>query len=111
MTRKARLQKQSLLERAAEPFGAAVAFRGGDEGGRTLDTQDSDLLLEGIGHGLRAIVVSQLQAARDGGREPADMTPHTVTDRLQRRAPGRARMGVKTDACGGAMIHREEPAA
>jgi hypothetical protein len=30
----------------------------------------------------------QLQAARDGGSEPAELTPHTLTDRLERLEPG-----------------------
>jgi hypothetical protein len=87
--------EQILLERADEPLGTAVSFRSAYEGWRTLDAKERDLHLEVIGHVLRAVVVSQLQAARDGGCEHAEMTPHTLTDRLQHLEPGRARMGVE----------------
>src|SRR5271166_3113451 len=99
---------QVLLERADEPLGAAVSFRSAHEGGRTLDAEERDLLPEVIGHVLRAMVVSHLQAARDGGCEPAEMTPHTLTDRLRRLEPGSARTGVDADVFGRAMIHRDE---
>src|SRR6201996_5575448 len=100
--------EQVLLERADEPLGAAVAFRSAHEGGRTRDAEECDLLLEVIGHVLRGVVMPQLQAARGGGGEPAEMTPHALPDRLQRLEPGRARMGVDADAFGRAMIHPDE---
>lgn len=38
--------EQVLLQRADEAFGAAVALGCPDEGGRTLDAEEGDLLLE-----------------------------------------------------------------
>ena len=34
--------EQVLLQRADEPFGTAIAFRGADEGGRTVDAEEGD---------------------------------------------------------------------
>src|SRR5260221_9138615 len=41
--------QQVFLERADEPLGTAVAFRRPDEGGRTGDAEEGDLLLEVVG--------------------------------------------------------------
>jgi hypothetical protein len=57
-------REQVLLERADEPLDTAVSFRGAHD-------------------------LSQLQAGRNGGCEPTEMTLHTLPDRLQRLEPGR----------------------
>src|SRR3954466_4658737 len=54
------------------------------------------------------MVVSQLQAVCDGSGEPAEMTPHTLTDWLERLDPGGAGMGVDADALRRAVIYRDE---
>ena len=41
--RKGPYPQQVFLERADEPLGTAIAFRGPDEGGRTLDAEERDL--------------------------------------------------------------------
>jgi hypothetical protein len=56
-------------------------------------------------------VVPHFQAVRDGFGEPTEVSPHALTDRLQRLKPGGARMGVDADAFGRAMIDRDEHAA
>ena len=74
--------EQVFFECANKSLGAAVSFRSAHESGRTLHAEESDLLLEVIGHVLRAVVMSQLQATRDSGCEAAEMTPHALVDRF-----------------------------
>ena len=92
------------MNRSAQPFPSGRA----DEGGRTLDAEEGDLLLEVVRHVLRSMVVPHRQAARDVGREPTEVTPHALPDRLQRLEAGGPRMGMDADAFGRTMIHRDE---
>src|SRR3954453_5642217 len=62
--------QQVLLQRADEALGAAIAFRGADEGGRTLDAEEGDLFLELVGHVVRSVVVAHRQTAGDRLGEP-----------------------------------------
>src|SRR3954454_2998750 len=55
--------QQVLLQRADEPLGAAIAFRGADEGRRAIDAEERQFLLEVIRHVLGAVVVSHRQTA------------------------------------------------
>ena len=100
--------KQVLLQRADEPFGAAVAFRGADEGGRAFDAEESEFLLEVVRHVLRSVIVPHREATCDIGRKAAEVSPHALADRFQRLEAGGSRMGVNADALGGTMIHRDE---
>ena len=54
--------QQLLLQGPDEPLGHAVALRGLDEAGTRLDAEEGDLLLKGMAHVLRAMVVPQHQA-------------------------------------------------
>ena len=78
--------QQVLLQGADEALGAAIAFRGSDEGGRAVDTEKGQFLLEVIGHVLRAMVVTHRQAAGTVPGHPAEMAAHALADRLQRLA-------------------------
>src|ERR687894_856360 len=100
--------QQVLLQRADEPLGAAIAFRRPDEGGRTLDAEEGQLLLEVIGHVLRAVIVAHRQTARDRLSEPTKMLPYALAERFQGLEAGGPCMRVNADAFGGAMIDRDE---
>src|SRR5215213_8503647 len=84
--------EQALLQGADEAFGAAVALRRADEGGRAFDPEEGDLLPEVVGHVLAPVVVADGEARRDAPGEAAEVAAHALTDRLQRleavRVPG-----------------------
>ncbi len=54
--------QQLLLQRADEPLGHAVALRRPHESGARLDAKEGNLLLEGMAHLLRTMVVPQDKA-------------------------------------------------
>ena len=54
------------------------------------------------------MIVPHREAARDIGREAAEVSAHALADRLQSLEAGGSRMGMNTDALGGTMIHRDE---
>src|SRR3954447_27068160 len=68
--------EQVFLQRADEALGTAIAFWCPHEGGRTLDTQEDQFLLEMIRHVLRAVVVAHGQTAGDCLGEPTEMLPY-----------------------------------
>src|SRR3954471_23834386 len=100
--------EQVLLQGADEPLGAAIAFRCPHEGGRTLDPEKDEFLLEVIGHVLRAVIVAHGQTAGDRLGEPAEMLPYALADRLQGLEAGGPDMRVNADAFGRAVIDRDE---
>jgi hypothetical protein len=100
--------EQVLLQRADEPFGAAIAVRRADESGRAFDAQEREFLLEVVRHVLRSVIVPHREPAGDVGGEAAEIPPHALTDRFQGLKPRGLRIGVDTDAFSGAMIHRDE---
>src|SRR3954462_2349492 len=57
--------EQVFLEGADEPLGTATAFRGAHEGGRTLDPEKGDLVLELVRHVLRSVIVAHRRSAGD----------------------------------------------
>src|SRR5919112_4277056 len=68
--------EQVLLEGADEPLGASIAFRCPHEGGRAVDAEKGQFLLEVIRHVLRAVIVAHRQTAGDRLGEPVEMLPH-----------------------------------
>src|SRR3954453_10760006 len=62
--------QQDLLQRADKPLGAAIALRGADEGGRTLDAEAGDRFRELVGHVSRSVLVAHRQTAGDRLGEP-----------------------------------------
>ena len=48
------------------------------------------------------------EAAGDAAGKAAEVSPHALTDRLQRFEAGGPGMGMDADAFGGAMIDRDE---
>src|SRR5207248_2552747 len=105
---KLRTQQQVFLEGTDEPLGTAVALGRPDEGGRTLDPEEGDLLLEVVRHVLRSMVVPHGEAAGARLAEPTEALPHALPDRLQGVEAGSLRMRVDPDTFGGAMIDRDE---
>src|SRR5258707_1936432 len=100
--------QQVFLERADEPLGTAVAFRRPDEGGRTGDAEEGDLLLEVVGHVLRSMVMPHGQTVGDRPGESAEVLAHALANRLQGLEAGGLWMRVDPDTFGGAMINRNE---
>src|SRR3954463_3553404 len=78
--------QQVLLQRADEALGAAVALRRPHERRRALGAQE--LLLAVVGHVLAPVVVPDGKAAGDALREPAEVAPHALTERLPRPPTG-----------------------
>jgi len=74
-----------------EPLRAAVAVRRADKGGGASDSKEAQLLPEGAGHVLPAVVVPHGEAAGDVLGETAEVTPHTLAG--SRHRCGRRRLG------------------
>ena len=75
--------QQVLFQSAYKALGTAIAFRSPDEGGRTLDAEKGQFLLEVIGNVLRSVIVAHRQTVGDRLRKPAKILPHTLADRLR----------------------------
>src|SRR3954465_14518976 len=92
--------EQVLLERADEALGAAISLRRPHEGGRACDAQEGKLLLEGVGHVLRPVIVAHGETARDLFCESAEAAPHALADRLERLEAGGPARGMDAHALG-----------
>jgi hypothetical protein len=90
--------------RADEALDAAVAPGLAHEGGRALDAEEGQLKLVVVGDELAAVVVAQLQAARDALGEGAEAGAHALAERLERLEPRRPAGGVDADTLGRAVI-------
>src|SRR4051795_6802475 len=75
--------EQVLFQGTDEALGTAVALRRSHEGGRTLDAEKGEFLLEGVGDVLAAVVVADGQGP---GRAPS-ATPHGAPGRPGGRRP------------------------
>src|SRR4029450_7923772 len=73
--------EQVLLERADEALRAAIAFGSPHEGGRTLDAEEGELPLEGVGHVLAPVIVPDGETARDLFGESAEAATYALPDR------------------------------
>src|SRR5215217_1953762 len=98
--------QQVFLECTDEPLGTAIALRRPDEGGRTLDAEEGDLLLEVVRHVLRSMVMPHGKAAGDRLAEPTEALPHALPDRLQGVEAGSLPVRVDPDTLCGADRHR-----
>src|SRR4051794_24383877 len=99
-------QKEVLLERADVALGAAIAFRGQNEGGRALDTEEGELALEG--RVLTAVVVPDGETPGDVFAERPEATAHPLSDRPKRLEAGAAPGGVNADALGAVVVDGDE---
>src|SRR5207302_5553459 len=85
----------------------AIALRRQDEGGRTFDAEEGDLLLEVVRHVLRSMVMPHGQTAGDRLAEPAEALPSRPA--RARRSPGlpRATAEAPLQSCAvGTSCHR-----
>src|SRR3954454_7310860 len=92
--------EQVLFECADEALRAAIPLGGPYEGGRTLDAQEGELLLEGVGHVLAPVIVPDREPSRDLFGERAEAAPHALPDRLERLKAGGPTGGVDAHALG-----------
>src|SRR4051794_40661382 len=88
--------------------GTSVTLRRADEGGRALDAEEGQLLLEVVGHVLRAVVVADGEAGGDGAGEAAEMAAHALADGLERLEAGGVAGSVDADAFGRAVVDGDE---
>jgi hypothetical protein len=88
--------EQVFLERADEALDAAVALGLAHEGGRARDAEEGDLPLVVVGDELAAVIVAQLQAARDPLGERAEAGTDTLAERLERLDSGAWLPGATT---------------
>src|SRR5215203_837947 len=81
--------EQVLLERADEALRTAIPLGGPHEGRRTLDAQEGELLLEGVGHVLRSVIVPNGETARDLLGKSTEAAAHALANGLERLEAGR----------------------
>ena len=102
--------EQVLLEDADEALDSAVALGLADEGRRTLQAEEVELVLEVVGHELRAVIVAQAETAGDASWSPPTSSlassdrsarswtkpggPAPTGEAFNRAAPSRARRSV-----------------
>src|SRR3954452_4961325 len=80
--------EQVLLQGPDEALGAAVPLGSPHEGGRALDDEEGEFLLEGVGHGLAPVIVADGETARGLFGESPEAAPHALADRLERLEAG-----------------------
>src|SRR4051812_5852416 len=80
--------EQVLLQGPDEALGTAIALGGPHEGGRTLDTQEGEFLLEGVGQVLAPVIVAHRKPAPDPLGKAAETAAHALADRLERLEAG-----------------------
>src|SRR3954469_1142583 len=74
--------EQVLLQGPDEALRTAVPLRRPHEGGRTRDTQEGKLLLEGVGQVLAPVIVAHGETAPDPRGKAAEAAPHALPDGL-----------------------------
>src|SRR5512134_1598927 len=100
--------EQVLLQGPDEPLGDAVALWLAHEGRRRLDAEEGDLVLEVIGHVVRAVVVAELEAGGHVLAEDAEVPADALVHRLQGLEAVGALVGVNADALTVAVIEGDE---
>lgn len=100
--------QEVLLEGADEAFGAAITLRRADEGGRALDAEELQLVLERVGHVLAGVVMAEGEACRDALGEAAEVLADTLPEGFQRFEAGAASGGMEADALGIVVVDGDE---
>src|SRR5687768_10215565 len=72
--------QEVLLQGADEPLRAAIPLRCPHKGGRALDAQEGELLLEGLGHVLRSMIMAHREPAPDPLSKAAKGAAHALPD-------------------------------
>src|SRR4028118_257788 len=93
--------QQVLLQGPDEALGAAVPFRCANERRGARDPEEAKFFLEVVGHVLASVVMPDGEAAGDARREAAEVAPHALADRLERREARRPGRGGGGGAGGG----------
>ena len=91
-----------------EPLGHAVTLRRPDEARARLDAKEGNLLLEGMAHVLRAMVVTQYESFGNALGQWAMVFPEPLVNRLQRfkACPGPG--GMDADHVTDEVVHGHE---
>src|SRR4051794_33903679 len=100
--------KEVLFQGANEALGDAVALGLADEGGRALDAEEGDLVLEVAGHVVRAVVVAEGETLGRVLLDAAEVAQHALADRLERLEAVTGASGMVADALAGAVVDGNE---
>src|SRR3712207_8603712 len=93
--------QEVLLQGADEAFRDAVALRLADEGGRALDAEEGDLILEVTGHVVGAVVVAERETLGDVPLDGAEVAQDALAHRLERLEAVAGAGGMAADALAG----------
>src|SRR4051812_47052411 len=88
------------MKRSAQPFPSGARTKAGELA--------LFLILKGVGHVLRSVIVPDGEAAGDVLGEGAETVAHALADRFERLEASGARCGMDADAFGGAVVHSHE---
>src|SRR4051794_40390167 len=100
--------EEVLFQGANEALGDAVALGLADEGGRALEAEEADLVLEVAGHVVRAMVVAQGEALSHVLLDAAEMAQDALAHRLERLEAVAGAGGMAADALAGAVVDGDE---
>src|SRR5690242_21733316 len=100
--------EEVLLQGANEAFGDAIALRLADEGGRALEAEEADLVLEVAGQVVGAMVVAQGEALGHVLLDAAEMAQDALAHRLERLEAVAGAGGMAADAFAGAVVDGNE---
>jgi hypothetical protein len=100
--------EQVFLERSDEALCAAISLRRTDESWRALNAQEAHLGLEGVGHVLRAMIVTNGQAAGDILADGAEVPSYALAQRFEGFKTGPTSGGMNADALSVVVIDRNE---
>src|SRR3712207_2430026 len=100
--------EEVLLQGANEAFGDTVALRLADEGGRALEAEESDLVLEVARHVVGAMIVAQGEALGHVSLDVAEVAQDGLAHRLERLEAVAGARGMAADALAGAMVDGDE---
>src|SRR6476620_9421235 len=94
--------------RTDEALGDAVALGLADEGGRALDAEEGDLVLEVAGHVVRAMVVAEGETFGHVLLDAAEVAQHALAHRLECLEAVTGARGMVADALAGAVVDGNE---
>src|SRR3954453_7528945 len=97
-----------LLQGADEALRDAIALRLADEGGRALDAEEADLVLEVAGQVVGAMVVAQGETLGRVLLDAAEVAQDALAHRLERLEAVAGAGGMAADALAGAVVDGNE---
>src|SRR3954454_15537891 len=100
--------KEVLFQGANEALGDAVALGLADEGGRALDAEEADLVLEVAGHVVRAVVVAEGETLGGVLLDAAEVAQDALAHRLECLEAVAGAGGMVADALAGAVVDGNE---